>query len=216
MRDRDVRTRGAMSDGGSVNQMARDGSSPGPGPVERGSTRWTVGIAMLALSVVLALTSFTEWAHMTYAGSSSSSGQVKVSAAMSGFGSVSVTVPGIQGAAQRHAAERGEAAALEAEGPNAPGIAVLTIGLLMAAAALAYLRTPRRAAAAGVVVGLSALGLMNGIWRIANPRQMFNDPAGWNSAHYSPGFGLVVATVVSLALIGLGVYALVLERRPTP
>lgn len=184
-----------------------------PAPVERGSNRWLIGVAMLIASAVVVIAAFTEWSHMTYSASDQHSGQLTVSVALSGFGSVSVSVPGIRDTEQRQSVEQREADALEAEGPNAPGIAVLTIGLVMAGAALAYLRTRRRMAAAGVIAALSGLGLMNGVWRIANPREMFNDPAGWSAAHYSAGFGLIVFTFAAVVLVGLGATALVLERR---
>lgn len=192
------------------------GLLPDPAPVERGSNRWIVGLAMLITSVVLALTSFGEWANLTYTASDGSYGQLKVSAALSGFGSVSVDVSGISNTAQRGFVERQEAEALEAEDPQVPGVAVLTVGLLMAGAAWAFLQSRRRLGASIVIIVLSTLGLINGLWRIANVRGMFNDPAAWSSANYSPGFGLMVATIAALALVGLGVTALILERRENP
>lgn len=192
------------------------GLLPDPAPVERGSNRWIVGLAMLITSVVLALTSFGEWANLTYTASDGSYGQLKVAADLSGFGSVSVDVSGISNTAQRGFVERQEAEALEAENPQVPGVAVLTVGLLMAGAAWAFLQSRRRLGAAIVIIVLSTLGLINGLWRIANVRGMFNDPAAWSSANYSPGFGLMVATVAALALVGLGVSALILERRANP
>lgn len=186
-------------------------------PVHRGSNRWSVGLAMLIIAVVLALTSFAPWAQLTYPVADGDGGQLKVSAELSGFGAVTASVPGITDTAQRRFVEDQEADALEAEGPNVPGIAVLTVGAAMALVSWAYLNTRHHFRSALTVTVLAVLGLINGLWRLANVRGMFNDPAGWIAANYSPGFGLVTATVAACLLAGLGITALILERRsPLP
>lgn len=185
----------------------------GADSLDRGTSRWIVGLAALIVAGVLGLTAFTEWGHITYAASDGQSGQLTVSAALSRFGTVSVTVPGISNSTERRRVEAADEEALSAAEPKPPGWPVLVVAALLAGSAAAYLRTRHRTAAASVIIVLSTLGLMNGLWRITNVRGMFNDPAAYDSASYSPGFGLVAATVVALALVGLGVTALVLERR---
>jgi len=106
------------------------------------------------------------------------------------FGAVTVFVPGIKDSVQRSFVEDKEARALEAESPKVPGIAVLTVGAAMALAAWIYLKTRHRFRAALTITILAILGLINGLWRLTNVRGMFNDPAGWSHANYSPGFGL--------------------------
>lgn len=186
---------------------------PQPGPVERGSNRWMIGVAIFAVALCLALTSFAEWGRLSYAASDGGYGSLKVSATLSGFGGVSVDVPGIKDSTERGFVEHREASALEAEGPNAPGVAALALGLLMAGSAWLFLQNRHRLRAMIVIVVAAATSLINGLWRMVDVRGMFNDPADWSTAHYSAGFGLVAATVAAFALMGLGITAVVLERR---
>lgn len=192
--------------------LANPGHTTDPQPVERGSNRWMVGIAMLVVSAGLALSSFVDWAHLTYSVPDRSYGQLKVDAALSGFGSISVDVSGIKDVTQRRFVERQEAAALEAEDPAKPGVAPFIGALLIASAAWAFLSSSHRLVAAGVVTAASTVGLIIGLWELMDVRGLFNNPAGWSSAHYSPGLGLVAATVAAVLLGGLGVAALFLER----
>ncbi|MFV8161039.1 hypothetical protein ACNQVK_02705 [Mycobacterium sp. 134] len=170
-------------------------------------------MAIFAVALGLALTSFAEWGRLSYAASDGGYGSLKVSATLSGFGAVSVEVPGIKDSSERGFVERQEASALEAEGPNAPGVAALVMGLLMAGSSWLFLQNRHRLRALIAIVVAAAASVINGLWRMADVRGMFNDPAGWSTAHYSAGFGLVAATVAAFALMGLGVTAFVLERR---
>ncbi|WP_245008670.1 hypothetical protein [Mycolicibacterium farcinogenes] len=170
-------------------------------------------MAIFAVALGLALTSFAQWGRLSYAASDGGYGSLKVSATLSGFGAVSVEVPGIKDSSERGFVEHQEASALEAEGPNAPGVAALVMGLLMAGSAWLFLQNRHRLRALIVIVIAAAASVINGLWRMADVRGMFNDPAGWSTAHYSAGFGLVAATVAAFALMGLGVTAFVLERR---
>lgn len=187
-----------LSHAGPPPQMVRT-PIPDSGRIERGSNRWIVGLAMLIGSLVVAFSSFAVWGQLSYAASDGEGGQFKISADLSGFGSVTVYAKGLGDHAKQRFAEQQEASALEAEDPQVPGIAVLTVGSVMALAAWGYLNTRHRFRCALTVTGLAALGLVNGLWRLANVRGMFNDPPGWSQANYSPGFGLVM--VMALAEI---------------
>jgi hypothetical protein len=171
-----------------------------------------VGLALLSVAIILALISFAEWAHMTYTASTGTSGPLTVSAALSGFGSVSVTAPSIEDSRERSFVERNEADVLD-DNPYNPGAPALIVGLIVAGASWTFLQTRHRLGAAITIVVLSALELISTLWLITNVRATFNAPAAWSTAHYSPGFGLITATVVAAALVGLGVTALVLELR---
>ena len=181
-------------------------------PIEKGTNRWLVGAAMLVVSMALALSSFFDWAHLTYAAADGHGGAMKVSAELSGFGAVTVDVPGIMDSDERRFVESKEAAALEAEGPRVPGISVLTVGTLMAVAAWAYMKNRHRFRAALAIIAIAVLGVINGIWRLTNVRGMFNDPVGWSQANYSAGFGLIAATATAFLLVALGVSAIILEQ----
>lgn len=194
-------------------------SAPQPdlGRIERGSNRWILGFAMLIGSLVVAFSSFAVWAQLSYAASDGQGGKFKISADLSGFGSVSVFAQGLDDPGKARFAEEQEAAALEDEHPKVPGVAVLTVGVIMALASAAYLKTRQRFPSAVVVTVLGLLILVNCLWRLANVRGMFNDPPAWSQANFSPGFGLVVATVAAFVVAGLGAAAIVMERRgPVP
>ena len=211
-------TGGPPSAGMAPFQAKTSASSLGADPrrIEPRSTRWIVGVAMLVISIALSLSSFMDWAHLSYAATDGYGGYTKVSAELSGFGAVSVSIPNVKDKARRVSAEEQEASALKAEGPKVPGIAILTTGAVMAVTAWAYLNTRRRFGAAVTIAAISLLILINGLWRLANVRGMFNDPAAWSEANYSPGFGLIAATVAALVLLGLAATALVLERNASP
>jgi cytoskeletal protein RodZ len=176
----------------------------------RGS-RWVVGTAALVLAVILALTAFASWANLR-----DDNFNPTVSAELSGVGTISVDVPGIADNDERQFVQKQLQAELSASNPSVPGWEVLVLAALMAAAAVVYRRStgPSGNSAVGMTF-LGALVLVNAIWRLFNVRGMFNAPARWSSADYTPGFGLVVAALASLALTALGITAFVIQRRST-
>ena len=179
---------------------------------------------MVAAGIIGFLT-FMDWAHLRYVYAASDGNQLTATAGLSGFGMVHVDIPGVASVNERQLVERQEADALLVAEPIAPGLpAVVALALPIASAAVAYLRTRHRSIAAIAIVVLSMLGLIYFVYRIVRARDGFranvalmnNEPAAWSSAHFSPGCGPIAATVVAVALAGLGVTALVLERRANP
>lgn len=191
-------------------------NTQGPGLVEKGDTRWALGIALSVLAGVLALCVFGTFASLTYSASDGSNGYLKVKNSIDGFGSVSASVPGLSDKAQRNFVERQEKLALEAEAGSEgmSGLPILLCALVIGGAAIAYLQNRRRELALIAAMGGSAIALLIGLWRLSNPRGIFGDPVGWDSARISPGFALIFATFIALVTLGLSITTYILERRP--
>jgi hypothetical protein len=193
-------------------------NTQGAAAVEKGDTRWTIGVALAVLGGVLALCVFGTFATLTYSASNGSHGYLKVTDSINGFGSVTVSVPGLSSETERRFVARQEKLALEAEAESegASGGPILLCALVIGGAAIAFLQNRRREAALIAALGSSAIALLVGLWRLSNPRGLFGDPAGWDSARVSAGFALIIATFVALVTLALSVTAYIIERRSLP
>ncbi len=191
----------------------------GTASIVRGSPRWVVGWAILALGIVLAVSAFMEWAQMRYVipgEDGRSSSEVSLSASVTAMKHVDVrVVSGLTSPSDIAFIEQIEKTTLSHSQSGIPGVTVVVWGVLIVAAAIIYLFTRRRTAAAIFVVVASTLALVVPILRLSDLRGMFGESAGWqiSSEHVSPGFGILAALISTVALIGLGVTAIVLERR---
>jgi hypothetical protein len=92
------------------------------------------------------------------------------------------------------------------------GTWVAVIGVLIIAAATAYLWLQPRTEAAIAVAVLAGIGSVFCLSAALNVRGMFNEALDLGYAHYSPGFGLIVACTMTAVLTALGVTAVVLEH----
>jgi hypothetical protein len=172
----------------------------GPGRVERGSSRWVVGVAIVAAGAVLVLSTFLPWGDITSSGYEIS---------MSGLGQVSVQAP---------AGEEGTSAFIASQlqdqvgaAVHNPGIWALVVGLITVLAGAAFLRTRWRSQTALTVAVVGGIEFLVCMGNAVNVAAMMGSPA-LNQGEYGIGFGLLLACAVTLALVGLGVTAFVLER----
>jgi hypothetical protein len=94
---------------------------------------------------------------------------------------------------------------------DADRVGPVVIGVLVVAAGVAYFRLRPRAEAAIAVAVLGGVGSVIGLSYALDLRGMFSEALDLGYAHYSPGFGVVLACTVAAILIPLGVAAFVLE-----
>jgi hypothetical protein len=174
----------------------------GPARVQGGSPRRIVGLTILVAGLLLVVSVFLDWGHMAIGGGSDSI----VQASVSGAGTVSVTMPQDDPEFQRYAARSLEHVVSHS------GVWVAVIGVLIVAAGAAYLwLLPREETAIAVVV-LAGIGSAFCLSYAFNVRRIFGEALSLNYAHYSPGFGVVVACTTTVILIALGMAAFVSER----
>jgi hypothetical protein len=170
--------------------------------IERGSRRWAVGLTIVIAGFLLAVSVFLDWAHITVGRGTSMIAQVSVS----GAGTVSVTMPQDDPEFEHYAAQSlGHIV-------SHSGVWVVAIGVLTVAAGATYLWLRPRTEAAIVVTGLAVIGSVLCFSNALNVKRMFNEVLDSSYAHYSPAFGMIVASALAVILTALGVTALVLER----
>jgi hypothetical protein len=170
--------------------------------VQRGSPRWIVGLAILVAGLLLVASVFLDWGRIAIGAGSNSI----VQASVSGAGTVSVTTPQDDPEFERYAAKSLEHVVSHS------GLWVAVIGVLIIAASAAYLwLLPREETAIAVAV-LAGIGSVFCLSYAFSVRRIFGETLGLPYAHYSLGFGLVVACTMTVVLIALGVAAFVLER----
>jgi hypothetical protein len=169
--------------------------------VQRGSPRWMVGLTILVAGFLLVVSVFLDWVHIAIGGGAYSI----VQASVSGAGTVSVTKPQDDPEFQRYAAQSLEHVVSHS------GVWVAVIGILIVAAGAAYLWLPPRAEAALAVAVLAGIGAVFCLSCAFNVRRIFREALDLNYAHYSLGFGVVVACTLTVILTVLGVTAFVLD-----
>ena len=163
----------------------------GPGRVERGSSRWVAGLAIIAAGGVLVVSPLLPWAHDTRSGSVIS---------VSGLGAISVN------------AEEGVASLIkEFNNYGIPGIWAVLVGLIAIVAGAAFLWTRWRSQTALTVAILGGIGFLACMADAINVGAVMGNPAS-GAGEYAIGFGLLLACAVTLVLVGLGITAFVLER----
>ncbi|MDA3641375.1 hypothetical protein [Mycobacterium xenopi] len=171
--------------------------------IERGSPPWIVGLSILVAALLLVVSVFLDWAHIAIGPRVNSIAQASVS----GAGTVSVTGPQDDPEFERYVAQSLQHAA------NPSGVWVAVIGVLIIAAGVAYLRLALRAESALAVAALASIGSALCLPDALNVRRAFGESLGSDYAHYSPGFGLILACTMTVALVALGVAGFALERR---
>jgi hypothetical protein len=94
-----------------------------------------------------------------------------------------------------------------------PGWAVLLLGLVTIAAAIAYWLVPFKQQ---IALGAAAVGAISAAIvasKLIDIRGAFGDQAGFAGTELSAGFGLIAACALSLAIASLGVVGFVFARR---
>jgi len=168
----------------------------GQNSVQRGSPRWIVGLTNLLAGILLLVSVFFDWVHIAI-------GNV-VQASVSGAGTVSVTKPD-DPQLQGYVAQSLE----QAVGHG--GLWVAVIGVLIVAAAAAYLWLIPHAEAAIAVAVLGGIGAIFCLSCAFNVQTVFREALDVNYVHYSLGSGVVVACCMTVLLTMLGVAAFVLD-----
>jgi hypothetical protein len=174
--------------------------------VQRASPRRIVGLAIIGAGLLLVVSVFLDWGHIAIGGGSDSI----LRASVSGAGTVSVDVPQDDPGFERDAAQSLEHLV------SHRGVWAAVLGVLVVAAGVAYLRLRPRAEAAIAVAVLGGVGSVIGLSYALDLRGMFSEALDLGYAHYSPGFGVVLACTVAAILIPLGVAAFVLEYIAEP
>jgi hypothetical protein len=165
--------------------------------VRRGSPRWIVGLANLIAAILLLVSVFLDWVHIAIGG--------VVRASVSGAGTVSVTKPDDDPELQRYVTQSLEQVVSHS------GMWIAVIGVLIVAADAVYLWLPPHAEAAiavAVLAGISAVFCLSCAFDV---QRVFRQALDLNYAHYSLGFGVVVACSMTVLLTVLGVAAFVLD-----
>lgn len=172
-----------------------------PGVKSRSPQR-AVGLAMLIAGLLLTLSVFLEWGRITIGAEANSLAQASVS----GAGTVSITMPQDDPEFERYAAKSLEQVVSHG------GVWVAIIGVLIIAAGAVYLWLSPREEAAIAVALLAGIGSVLCVASALNVRRIFGDAFDVAAAHYSLGYGLALACITSIVLIGLGVAGYALER----
>ena len=160
-----------------------------------------VGLANLVAGILLVVSVFLDWVHIAIGGEA----YRIVPASVSGAGTVSVIKPQDDPEFQRYAAQSLEHVVSHS------GVWVAVIGVLIVAAGAVYLWLPPRAEAALAVAVLAGIGAVFCLSCALNVRRIFREALDLNYAHYSLGFGVVVACTLTVILTVLGVTAFVLD-----
>ena len=174
----------------------------GPARVQRGSPRWIVGLPILVAGLLLVVSVFLDWGHVAIGGRSNSIAQ----AAVSGAGTVSVTMPQGDPEFERYAAKSLEHVVSHS------GLWLAVIGVLIVAAGAAYLWLLPREETAIAVAALAGIGFVSCLSYALNVRRSLSEALGLDYGHYSLGFGVVIACTMTVVLMALGVAAFVLDR----
>ncbi|MGV0699813.1 RDD family protein [Mycolicibacter sinensis] len=175
-----------------------------PGRIESGSLRSYTGIAAAIAGAALVTTGFLPWGI-----ASLRDGAGAAQFALNGFGQL---------AYQPSARDRNPGAQLLADTLNragmmaSPGLGAALLGAVGLAAALVFLSSQKRSAAAVVMIAVGLMASIASLAQIANVRGMFDGSTDLAGAHFAPGFGVIVAVFAALALSALGITAFVLER----
>ena len=174
----------------------------GPARVQPGSPRWIVGLAIVAAGLLLVVSVFLDWGHLAIGARSNSVAQV----AVSGAGTVSVTMPQGDPEFERYAAKSLEHVVSHS------GLWVAVIGVLIVAAGAGYLWLLAREETAIAVAVLAGIGFVSCLSCALNIRRSLDEALGLDYGHYSLGSGVVVASTMTVVLMALGVAAVVLDR----
>jgi hypothetical protein len=172
------------------------GRDTGRTRVQRGSPRWIVGLINFGAAILLVVSVFLDWVHLTIGGI--------VHASVSGAGTVSVTKPHDPELQRYVAHSLGQVV-------SHSGLWVAVIGVLIVAANAAYLWLVPHAEAAIAVAVLAGIGAAFCLSCAFNVQRVFRETLNLEYAHYSLGFGVVVACIVTVSLTVLGVAAFVLD-----
>ena len=161
-----------------------------------------VGLTILVAGFVLVVSVFLDWVHIAIGGGAYSI----VQASVSGAGTVSVTMPQGDPEFERYAATSLEHVISHS------GLWVAVLGVLIVAAGAAYLWLLPRAEAGIAVAVLAGIGFVSCLSYALNVRRSLGEALGLDYGHFSLGFGVVVACIMTVVLMALGVAAFVLDR----
>jgi hypothetical protein len=156
------------------------------------------GLAIVILGAALLLSTFLDWGSTTLS---------DYTMTMNGFGSVHVSGPdhSMSSFMQQQLEDEVESAV------HSPGVWVALFGVVAIAAGAAFMWTAWRTPASIAVMVLGGIAFLVCIGNLINLAAMMGNTASYGG-DYRVGFGLLAACALTLALIGVGITAFVLER----
>lgn len=93
------------------------------------------------------------------------------------------------------------------------GWPAILFGVLVIMTAVAYWQLNKRLALAIAAIVLGSIAITVFVYQLTDLRRVFGDQPDFGDADFSPGLGLLGACVLAFAIVGIGITALVRERR---